>query len=242
MSTVRSDVTQLGPLELVELFVWDARAVGDPNPFYWHAGAGVDATGRPIGVGAPIVWQGVTYNPFPIEANGFEQSSTGRLPRPTLRAANIGGELGNYLRGMADALNAKVIRKRTLGKYLDAVNFPGGNPYANPATSFPDEIFYVARKVSENPVYVEIELAVKFDVEGVMLPRRQVIAGTCQWIYRSAECSYAGPPVQDINGNPIPPSTQPDQCAKTLDACKARFGANGVLRTSAFPASLLVRQ
>lgn len=234
MSTVRSDVTQLGPLEMVEMYMWDARAIGDPNPFYWHPGTTVE--------GMPIIWQGRTYNPFPIESNGFQLDSSGKLPRPTLRAANIGGELGNYLRSMADGLNAKVIRKRTLGKYLDAANFPNGNPYANPNTYFPDETYYVARKVSENPVFVEIELAVKFDVEGVLLPRRQVIAGTCQWAYRSAECSYAGPPVQDIYGNPIPPSTQPDACNKTLDACKARFGQNGVLRTSAFPSSLLIRQ
>ncbi|WP_042778022.1 phage minor tail protein L, partial [Sinorhizobium fredii] len=162
-------------------------------------------------------------------------------PPPTLTAANIGGVLGAYLRSMSDALGAKVTRKRTLGKYMDAVNFPGGNPYANPNAGFQDEIFYVARKVSENAIFVEIELAVKFDVEGVMLPRRQVLADICQWPYRSAECSYAGPPVEDINGNP---TTDPakDQCRKTLDACRARFGQKGALRSSAFPASLLVRQ
>jgi lambda family phage minor tail protein L len=176
-----------------------------------------------------------------IEAADFEMTATGALPRPKLRAANIGGILGEYLRSMKDGLGAKVIRKRTLGKYLDAANFAGGNPYANPSTSFPDDIFYVARKTTENAVMIELELAVKFDVDGVRLPRRQVIAGTCQWVYRSAECSYAGGPVQDIYGNATSDAAQ-DKCRKTLDACKARFGQYGVLRTSAFPASLLVRQ
>jgi lambda family phage minor tail protein L len=228
--TVRSDVSQLEPLELVTMFVWDASNIGDASgPLCWHPGTTVAA--------GPIVWQGVTYNPFPIEATGFELDSAGKLPRPTLRAANIGGVLGQYLRSMGDGLNAKVTRKRTLGKYLDAANFPGGNPYADPTTAFPDDVFYVSRKVSENPIYVELELAVKFDVEGVQLPRRQVIAGTCQWVYRSAECSYAGPPVYS---DPIYPGQ--DVCSKTLAACKARFGQYGVLRTSAFPASLLVQQ
>lgn len=228
--TVRSDVSQLEALELVTMFVWDASNIGDPSgPLYWHPGTTVE--------NGPIVWQGQTYDPFPIEASGFELDSAGKLPRPTLRAANIGGVLGQYLRSMGDGLNAKVTRKRTLGKYLDAANFPDGNPYADPTTSFPDDVFYVSRKVSENPVYVEIELAVKFDVEGVMLPRRQVIAGTCQWVYRSAECSYAGPPV---GSDPIYPGQ--DICSKTLAACKQRFGQYGVLRTSAFPASLLVQQ
>lgn len=227
--TVRTDVAQLGPLELVEMYVWDATALGDAQIIRWHPGTTVSDV--------PIVWQGNTYEPMPIESSGFELTQAGKLPRPTLQASNIGGVLGAYLRSMSDALGAKVTRKRTLGKYLDAVNFPDGNPYANPASSFPDDVYYVARKVTENPVFIEIELAVKFDVEGVMLPRRQVIAGTCQWVYRSAECSYAGPPVLN---DPVFPGV--DVCGKTLDSCKLRFGQYGVLRTSAFPASLLVQQ
>lgn len=232
MSTVRTDVHQLKAMQMVEMFVFDATAQGG-DVYRWHPGTTV--------TDGSIVWQGQTYTPMPIQSDGFEVSAVGKLPRPTLKASNIGGQMDAYLRTIKDAQGAKVTRKRTLGKYLDAVNFPTGNPYANPATSFPDEIYYVARKLSANPLFVELELAVKFDVEGVQLPRRQVIASICQWQYRSAECSYAGPPVQDINGNPTTDPTK-DRCRKTLDACRARFGANGVLRTSAFPASLLVRQ
>jgi lambda family phage minor tail protein L len=219
--TVRADVQQLSPLDVVTMFEWNATALGDSQPFYWHAGTTFNEQ--------PIHWQGIRYEPLPIEATDFEMS-------------NIGGLLGAYLRAMKDALGAKVIRRRTLGKYLDAANFPGNvNPYADPTTYFPDEVYYVARKASENALFIEIELAVRFDVEGVNLPRRQVIAGTCQWVYRSAECSYAGGPVQDIYGAPTSDPAA-DRCRKTLDACKARFGQYGVLRTSAFPASLLVRQ
>lgn len=232
MTTPRSDsIVTSDAMQLVEMFIYDGSAFGG-DIFRWHPGL--------TPTDGAIVWQGETYEPFPIEADGFEVSATDKLPRPKLRAANIGGELGAYLRQWSDGLGAKITRKRTLGKYLDAVNFPGGNPYANPDSHFPDEIYYVARKASENPIFVELELAVKFDVSGVMLPRRQVLAGICQWRYRSAECSYAGPPVQDINGNPTSDPAK-DQCRKTLDACKARFGEFGVLRTSAFPASLLVR-
>ena len=227
--TVHEDVSQLAPLELVEMFVWDDTVIDGATVLRWHPGTTVARQ--------PIVWQGVTYEPFPIEASGFDLGAADKLPRPRIRAANIGGQLGAYLRTMADGLGAKVTRKRTLGRYLDAVNFPGGNPYANPATAFPDDIYYVARKASENPIFVELELAVKFDVEGIVLPRRQVIAGTCQWVYRSAECSFAGAPVMN---DPVYPGQ--DKCSKTLAACKKRFGEFGVLRTSAFPASLLVRQ
>jgi len=237
--TVAQDVAGLAPLQMVEMFEWNDNPPYVPRPpleagniLRWHPGTTV-ARGA-------IVWRGVTYESYPIEASGFEMQATGKLPRPTIRVSNIGGTIGNYIRAISDGLGAQVTRKRTLGKYLDAVNFPNGNPYADPNTHFNDEIFYVARKVAENPIYVELELAVKFDVEGVMLPRRQVIAGTCQWIYRSAECSYTGPPKETIEGQP---TNDPDldRCRKTLDACKARFGPTGVLRTSAFPASMLAR-
>jgi len=229
---VRRDISQLEPLELVEMFEWDDRAIGGTEIFRWHPGTTVE--------GQPIVWQGNQYNPMPIDASDFEMTGTGKLPRPTLRAANVNGELGAYIRSLDDAIGAKVTRKRTFGQYLDAVNFPGGNPDANPSAAFPDEIFFVSRKSSENPIFIELELAVPFDVEGIVLPRRQVIAGTCQWVYRSAECGYAGPPVEDIEGNP---TTDPalDACRKTLAACRKRFGQKGVLRTSAFPASMLMR-
>lgn len=230
---VRSDVGQLGPLEMVEMFVYDDRGIGGGTVLRWHAGT------KP-GTNLPIVWQGEEYMPFPIEASGFDIVAAEKLPRPMLRASNIGGALGAYIRTIQDALGAIVIRKRTLGKYLDAGNFPDGNPYADPNTAFPDELYYISRKATETAIYIEMELAVPFDVQGVQLPRRQVLASTCQWIYRSAGCSYNGPPVQDINGNPTGDPAR-DQCRKTLSACRARFGDQGVLRSSAFPASLLAQ-
>jgi len=230
--SVRSDCSQLGPLTIIELFELDATSVGGTGILRWHCGDKVDGTS--------IVWQGQTYAPYPVEATGFEITSSGKLPRPTLKAANIGGVLGTYVRTIKDGLGAKVTRKRTLAKYLDAVNFPGGNPNADPAAAFPDEVYYVARKASENPVFLEMELAVAFDVAGIRLPRRQVIATICPWKYRGAECGYTGGPVMDINGSPTTDATK-DQCAKTIHACKARFGDRGQLPYGAFPASLLVR-
>jgi lambda family phage minor tail protein L len=223
---IRADVSGLHPQQLVEMFVWDDRPIGGANVIYWYNGIGYEDQ--------PITWQGIDYQPFPVEADGFEYTASGTLPRPTLKVSNIGGFLAQYLRTIAGGLKAKVTRKRTLGKYLDAVNFPDGNPNQ----FMPDEIFYVSRKANENPIFVELELAVAFDAEGIRLPRRQVIAGTCQWVYRGPECGYTGPPVQDITGNPTS-NPNLDRCRKTLTACKARFGEWGILPTSAFPASLL---
>lgn len=228
--SVRADVSTLQPQALVEMFEFDPTNIGQPPELIlrWHPGTQVDKD--------PIVWRGIEYAPFPVVTEGFEQSAVGKLPRPTLRASNIGGALGGFLRAMQDGLGAKVIRRRTFAKYLDAVNFPAGNPTADPDAHFDDEIFFVSRKIAENPIFIEFELAVPFDIMGTRLPRRQVIAGVCQWVYRSPECSYAGGAVLT---DPVFPGV--DKCGKTLASCKLRFGANGVLRTSAFPASLLAR-
>lgn len=227
--SVRADVSTLQPQAIVEMFVFDATAIVPGTPILrWHPGTQVDRD--------PIVWNGVTYEPYPMEVEGFEQSAVGKLPRPKLRASNIGGSLGAFINSIKDGLGAKITRRRTFAKYLDAVNFPAGNPHADPNAHFEDEIFYLSRKLNENPIFMEFELAVPFDIMGVRLPRRQVIAGTCTWQYRSAECSYAGAPILN---DPVFPGV--DKCGKTLASCKLRFGANGILRTSAFPASLLAR-
>jgi lambda family phage minor tail protein L len=225
---VASDVSQLAPMEIVEMFVFDANPIGVPTVLCWHPGTTI--------ADQSITWQGVVYDPFPVESSGFEMTAAGQLPRPTLRASNITGQLGAFLRSMNDGLGAKITRKRTLGKYLDAVNFPGGNPNADPNTYFPDEVFFISRKVAENPIFMEIELAVPFDVAGAKIPWRQVMSSTCQWVYRGPDCGYAG---GAVSNDPIYPGQ--DLCGKTLASCKLRFGANGVLPTSAFPASLPTR-
>lgn len=231
--TILAELASLRPAAVVEMFEFDASNLGVAEPlFRWHPGTTVEGTS--------IVWQGNTYAPYPIFGEEFAVASSGTLPRPKFRTSNIGGALGQYLRSIGEGLGAKITRKRTLGKYLDAVNFPGGNPDADPSAHFPDEVYYVARRVAENAIEVQIEAAVAFDVQGVMLPRRQVIASTCSWKYRGVDCGYTGPPVQDIAGNPTSDPTK-DRCRKTLSACRARFPSPLTLPTSAFPASLLLQ-
>ena len=53
----------------------------------------------------------------------------------------------------------------------------GTNPYGTPDASatFPSEIYYISRKARENREMVEFELAASFDLDGVRLPKRQVL-------------------------------------------------------------------
>ena len=121
--SVRSDVTQTGSLEIIEMFILDTSMVGGGSDgiFYFHPGT--TSYGE-----LPITWKGQQYEPFPVETSGWESNAVGKLPRPTVRVSNIGGIIASFIRPLKDALGARFTRKRTLGKYLDAVNFPDGNP------------------------------------------------------------------------------------------------------------------
>jgi lambda family phage minor tail protein L len=184
-----------------------------------------------------------------IKAEGFEYSSGGgSLPRPTLTVSNVSslnvpGQVNvagitallllvNATTPGNDLGGATVKRIRTLKRYLD------GESTADPFAQFPQEIWYIDRKASENRNLVSFELASKFDLPGVYLSRRQVISSVCQWAYKSSECNYTPGKKFDINDNPLPDDSTADVCGKRLNSCKIRFesdGQDGILNFGGFP-------
>ena len=116
----------------------------------------------------------VSYSAYPLEATGFERRATGTLPRPSIRFANINAYFNTYLSNFDDLLGAKIIRRRTLQKYLTT----------NPPVELHREIYYIERKVTENGIMVEFELASSFDAQGIKLPRRTIVAARCSWKYK----------------------------------------------------------
>ena len=226
-----SDVQSLAPGALVELFTLDATPKGG-SLLRWSND--VNALGN------DIVFSGNSYSRFPVEANGFEKTGTGSLPRPTLRVANVSGLVSAMIAQLDGLVGCKVTRTRIFSKYLDAVNFPGGvNPLADPNAAFTPEVWYIDRKASENGIFVEFELAAAFDVSGVLLPRRQCIQNVCTWQYRSAECGYTG--TQYFDRLDKPATLANDACGKRLQSCELRFGVNAELPFGGFPAVGLIR-
>lgn len=221
------ELQKLAPSAVIELFELDLTPFGDAL-YRFHAGSN--------GYKQNIVWQGNTYTAFPVEATGFEFTGQGQLPRPIFRVANLSSAISVLALQFEDMVGAKVTRKRTLKKYLDAVNFPDGNPTADPDAYFNDEIYYIDRKSNENRDVVEFELAVSFDLQGVMIPRRQIIQNLCPWTYRGTECGYTGTTYFDNNDNPVGSAGQ-DVCGKRLSSCKARFGATKELPFGGFPSA-----
>ncbi len=179
MSTdpVFSDIQKVNPSAIIELFTLtlDSTLHGATTVYRFHAGTNLDANGK-------IVWAGNDYLRFPVEATGFAYKK-GQLPRPVLTVSNMGSLsisaillTVNQTTPGNDLTGAKVVRIRTMAKFLDAANFSGAtNPFGTPdnTAEFPQEIYYIDRKSAENREVVSWELAAVFDLAGIRSPKRQ---------------------------------------------------------------------
>lgn len=233
MSVPVSELQKVAPSSVIELFELELFTAihGISDVYRFHAGTNGNGNGE-------LIWNANNYLRYPVEAEGFEYSGNGQLPRPKIRVSNIMGTITALILSLPEGLEgAKVTRIRTLARYLDASNFPGGvNPYGtpDPTAEFPREIYYIDRKTTETRDVVEYEMAAAFDLAGVRAPKRQCIANICQWVYRSAECGYTGSSYFDENDNSVP-TLAADVCGKRLSSCKARFGATAELPFGSFP-------
>jgi len=159
-----------------------------------------------------VVWQHNIYYPAPILTEGFETSSKGTLPQPTLSIVSQSETgidqialLKHEIRKFGDIIGAKVTRRRTFAKYLDTDNFlpsaefihksalgqqlPVGyepDPYAE----LPTDVYYIERKISENKSAIQYQLSSVLDLEGIKLPKRMVVSDKCMWQYRGCGCWY----------------------------------------------------
>lgn len=218
MSTPVRDIQSLAPSAIIDLWILDCTPIGG-STYYFHAGTN--------DVGSSIVFQGQAYTPMPVEVDGMETSSQGKLPRPTLRVANIDSTISAVLQSSEDLIGAKVSRRRTLAKYLDAVNFAGGvNSSADPNVAWPDEVFFVEQKTAETSEVIEWQLVSSFDCQGKKIPKGVIQSTVCIWNNASI-CQFS------VGG----------LCGKTLTDCKDNWntttgnqsfsaGASGVGRST----------
>lgn len=230
--TIARDISKLEVSAPIELFELDATTVGGSVYHFVNMSNQLSQS---------VVWKGVEYNPFPIEASGFETSSDGPLARPQLAVSNVTGLIGALIREYQRLEGCKLVRRRTLVKYLDAVNFAGGlNASADPTAGWPDDTWVVDRVSKRNKQVVEWELCSPLDVAGVQLPRRQIQATACMWKYRGAECGYTGGPVAKADDSPTVLSGD-DACGHRISSCKLRFGAFAELPFGGFPGAGITR-
>ena len=196
MSTPVSELQKINPSSIVELFQLELNTAihGSNTKYYFHNGTNNNQNSN-------FIFDNIEYTKMPIEADGFEFNGK-QLPRPRLTISNILGTFTTILLTLPQGLEgAKVTRIRTLERYIDNTNFTGGqillengsnllledgnaidmesgiNPFGtpDPTATFPNEIYYIDRKVTENRDIIQFELTASFDLDGVRLPKRQVL-------------------------------------------------------------------
>jgi len=191
-----AELQKLEHSAIIDLYILDATVLGNPTIRYFFPGT------NPLG--GSLIWQGVAYDPMPIMSEGFAKTTEGKMPRPKLRIANITGLMGAIAREYGDLVGATITRKRTLAKFLDEVNFAGGNPNADPTQEISTETWKINQKTSEDALLVEFELAATADVQGFKIPSRIIQAHYCPWKYRSPGVSaLEAPECTNESNNPI---------------------------------------
>lgn len=106
------------------------------------------------------------------------------------------------------------------------------------------QVFYIDSKSLETNQAVEFTLISPMDLQGLMIPTRQ-LHSLCNWCirgkYRTGDgCDYAGTRYFGKNNKPIRDPSQ-DVCNATLSACKLRFGENSELPFGGFPGTSLIK-
>ena len=179
--------------------------------------------------GNDITYDSNTYTALPLQANGFELNTSGKLERPSIIFANVGLAITALTNTYADLVGASVSRIRTLTTYLD------GTPGADPDAYWGPDEWIVEQKSNETKLSVTFQLAVPFDLEGRSLPGRRLLREQCQWIYRSdIGCHYSGTNYFNANDTQVF-NPDDDVCGKRLTSCKLRFGADTRLPFGGFP-------
>jgi lambda family phage minor tail protein L len=229
MSNITEHAQQLTTEALVELFQLDCQAIG-AGVYHFTS----DTAGGPT-TQSKLKFDGVTYEPLPIEADGFEWSGEGAMPTPTLRLSNVNLVLEGIVQANHGLIGCTLTRIRTFRHFLD----DGDNP--DPNAIFSKDIYRVERLSRRNKVFMEFELAAVVDQEGTLLPRRLAVRDYCSHTYRRYDgnsgsfdysgvtCPYTGQEGQsdgryfDVQGNEVADPAK-DQCSKLLGTgCQRRF-------------------
>ena len=185
------ELNKINPSSVIELFELELTVglhipTGNPDNldtvFRFHAGANINNFGQ-IKFGTNL------YQRVALKAEGFENTSTGTIPRPTLTFSNLGGitkdttvmtmsdflNIVNKVTPGNDLLNAKVTRLMPLASALHNDNFTGNNPFGTPSTDrLQDRIYYIDRKAIENRQIVQFELVSVLDMQNKKIPARIV--------------------------------------------------------------------
>src|ERR1700744_5316155 len=114
MTTLAQEINRSSsPNAYIELFQLDVTVIGGADIFYFTPMTRENDTQQ-------IVYQGISYPPFPVQVTGMESDGTQAAPpQPTLTVSNVNGLLMQDVLENMDMVGAKVARIRTFRNFLD---------------------------------------------------------------------------------------------------------------------------
>ncbi|MBI6548628.1 phage minor tail protein L [Xenorhabdus lircayensis] len=244
--TINADFQCLEPGSKILLFSVDGSAFGGPELYFHnHPAPYTEAELESDGdlPAKSIWWQGIEYKSWPVRIEGLEINSDGGTVSPMISVANLDGTMSAMCLAHQNMVQARVTIHMTFAHYLDARNFPEGNPEADP-TQEKIDVFYIDSKTHEDNTEIHFALSSPADLQGIQIPTRQ-IHSLCTWCmrgqYRKSPCNYTGTRYFDEDGNPTDDPSQ-DACGGLMNDCKKRFGETEQLPFGGFPGSALLRR
>jgi lambda family phage minor tail protein L len=174
-----------------------------------------------------------------MKAEGFEVTTKGAPPTPTVTVSNLYGAGNLLLDSYLGLIGSDFTRILTLRRFLDDGTTP------DPNAMITREKFVVAQKTSHTAIEIVFRLATRMDQEGTKLPRRQILRDVCTHSYRywdanigalnysKATCPYTGPGFWTPED--VPTSPLLDQCSRTIVGCTLRFPGGQPLPARFFP-------
>lgn len=212
---------------LITLYQLDMAFFGGPIHYFTSA-TDFDTT---------IMWGGQQYFPLPMDAQGFEMTSKGALPQPSVTISNLYGAGNELLDTYSGLVGGQVTRILTRRRFLDDGSTPDPNAYIT------RDVFVIAQKTSHNAISITFKLASRMDQEGAQIPRRQILRDVCGHTYRvwtgsgfdysKATCPYSGGSLYDTLNRPT--DYPHDQCSRDFTGCTLRFGRWSGLPAWFFP-------
>jgi len=156
--------------QLIELF----ELKFDSTTLYFHSGVQENLTSVQFRDDGGTLR---TYTAIPLQAKGFRSDPSSTSARPTITFANVSDIFKSSITDYENLLGATLTRRTTLEKYLNS----------NPAVEFPRQVYILDRISALSKIMVSFECSTPFDLQGIIIPKRQVLANACPWIYQGAD-------------------------------------------------------
>ncbi|EKU98049.1 lambda-like phage minor tail protein L [Leptolyngbya sp. PCC 7375] len=176
-----------------------------------------------------VQFGGKAYQPLACSIETIEYTSEGQQPEVGLTVSDNGGIITDLILLYNNMEGAAVKVVRTQARYLD------GQPQADPTAILAEADFIIIRRDQHTPGdAITFTLSNPIEVDGAKLPGR-ICLRTCIWVYRDPDtCGYTGSTRFTLsNQRTLNPAL--DKCAKSITACRLRFGNNAVLPFGGYP-------